>query len=157
MLFGTIALLTGSLSCEKDENTGPALPEITEEMHGQEGDPRFNLRFTNSENANLDIHVQTPDGTDIYQGNRSGQGGELDLDCLCSEFPTSPSENVYWQPGTATAGTYKIWVEYFDSCTGTKAPSNFTLRVMTNGNTVKKYSGTLSRKGQKSVVYSFTL
>jgi hypothetical protein len=157
LLLGTVVLLTGALSCEKDLDNNPILPALTEEMHGQDGDPRFNLRFNNSLNANLDIHVLTPDGVEIYQGNRSAAGGTMDLDCLCDKIETTPSENIFWQPGTASSGTYKIWVEYSELCTEKRATSDFTLRVISSGKTVKKYSGTLSKKGQKSQVYSFTL
>lgn len=157
MLLGAIVLLTAVLSCEKDQENEPALPVLTEEMHGQDGDPRFNLKFNNSLNANLDIHVLTPDGLEIYQGNRAASGGTMDLDCLCDKLETTPSENVYWQPGTAAPGTYKVWVEYSELCTEKRATSDFTVRIITSGKTVKKYSGTLSKKGQKSQVYSFTL
>ncbi|GAB3021596.1 hypothetical protein GCM10027284_46340 [Cyclobacterium sediminis] len=136
-----------------DEPTLPE-PDIEEEIVGQIGNPQFNLKFTNGDNVDLDLYVQTPNGTIINYFNTSGQGGQLDVDCLCGDCPNGPNENIYWEIGSAPSGTYKFWVEYYSSCDITNNLSEYTLRVINNGTIVQTYTGALSESNAKSNVYS---
>lgn len=139
--------ITLCIGCEPEEE-----PE-TETLVGQDGNPRFNLQFTNSENVDLDLYVKTPGGRTIFYGNRSADNGTLDVDCLCSSCPQGPNENIYWENGTAPSGTYEYWVEYFDSCMSSGATSNFTIRVIRNGQVLETKTGSLS--SGTSRVWSF--
>ncbi len=64
-----------------------------------------------------DLHVIDPDGNEIYFGNRSAAGGQLDLDanaaCSTSEIW---QENIGWAKGAAARGTYTVRLEYWSSC-----------------------------------------
>jgi len=126
------------------------------EIQGTPGDPRFNLQFTNGTQVDLDLYVQTPNGSIIYYGNPTGQnGGQLDLDCYCSFCPNGPNENIYWTPGTAAAGTYKVWVNYFGGCDGSNSVSTYTLRILKNDVIIQTYTGTLTPSNTNSTMYTF--
>jgi hypothetical protein len=128
---------------------------VQELIKGHPGNPRFNLQFTNSQNADLDLHVITPSGKEIFFGNRAADGGRLDIDCTCNNCPVGPNENIYWDLGTAPHGVYQFWVQYYGACSGgSGAASSFTLRRINNQTIEATYNGTLVNG--KSQVYSFT-
>lgn len=127
------------IACEPEPE--PTIPGLV----GQPGDPRFNLQFTNSSDVDLDLYVQIPNGQIIYWGNSFASNGSLDVDCLCGLCPNGGNENIFWDPGTAPSGTYKYWVEYFESCSGSAASSSFTLRVIKNNQIVDTQTGSLSQ------------
>ncbi len=124
-------------------------------LSGNPGNPRFNLQFTNGNNVDLDLHVRTPNNTEIYYGNPSAQNGSLDVDCICGSCGNTGNENIFWTDGTAPSGTYKVWVYYFDDCGSSSATSTYTLRVMQNNNVIATYTGTLSSSNRTSAVYTF--
>lgn len=133
-------------SCSGDDDSGND-GETMDELVGQDGNPRFNLQFTNSENVDLDLYVQTPSGAILYYGNQTADAGTLDVDCLCGDCPQGPNENIYWENGTAPSGTYKFWVDYFGACEQDGASSNFTLRVVRNGVVLQTKTGTMNTEG----------
>ncbi len=147
--IGVIAFLLFLTACPI-----PPEPDLPTDIVGQIGNPQFNLQFTNGTVVDLDLYVQTPNGTIISYMNRSGQGGQLDVDCLCGYCPNGPNENIYWEVGSAPSGTYKFWVQYFGNCDGLDSQSDFTLRVINNGTIIQTYTGTLSPANLKSSVYS---
>jgi len=124
------------------------------EFVGEDGNPRFNLQFTNGGNVDMDLYVETPNGSVIYYGNTEEQGGTLDVDCGCGSCPNGFAENVFWQNGSGPSGQYKYYVKYYGSCSGSAQPSTYTLRVINNNNVVQTQTGTLS-SGQ-SPVYTYT-
>jgi len=130
-------MFTACSSDDSDEGNEPILV-------GQDGNPRFNLQFTNAENVDLDLYVQTPSGAIIYYANKSADEGTLDIDCLCSACPQGPNENIFWENGTAPSGTYTYWVKYYSSCTGGSPSSDFTLRIIRNGSVLETKTGTLT-------------
>jgi uncharacterized protein YfaP (DUF2135 family) len=147
-LFALISIFA-NLSCKKGDHTS--------EIKGNPGNPRFNLQFTNEANVDLDLYVLTPNGTTVYYNNQTGQGGTLDVDCLCGDCPNGPNENIYWVEGTAPTGKYKFWVKYYGKCgNGGSVSSNYTLRLMRNSEVLQTYSGTLNSEGSISTVYSHT-
>jgi hypothetical protein len=81
------------------------------------------LRFSLSWNvvSDYDLHVKTPSGTELYYGNRSGEGGTLDVDdCVsnsCKSTSATHVENIYWSD-TAAHGTYEVWVVNFNGSAG---------------------------------------
>jgi uncharacterized protein YfaP (DUF2135 family) len=67
--------------------------------------------------ADLDLHVIEPNGTEIFFGNpRSSTGAELDLDSNagCSDGPRA--ENIHWVSGLAPRGTYTVRLHYRSNC-----------------------------------------
>ncbi len=146
-------IIIGSLSsCKKAKEE--AIPQPT--LIGKSGNPRFNLQFTNEANVDLDLYVETPNGSQIYYSNQTAQGGELDVDCLCSSCPNGPNENIFWQDGTAPNGTYKFWVKYYGYCGGNNQPSTYTLRLLRNSQILETYTGTLTTVNSLSPIYTFT-
>jgi len=139
LLLLTITFISCSKSDDSKEKDGK-----TKELVGQDGNPRFNLQFTNPENVDLDLYVQTPSGAVIFYGNLSADAGTLDVDCLCDDCPQGPNENIFWENGTAPSGTYKFWIDYFGACAEDGASSDFTLRVVRNGRVLQTKTGTLS-------------
>jgi len=76
----------------------------------------------------------------------------LDIDCLCGDCANGGNENIFWYAGSAPAGTYRYWVEYFESCSGLPASSDFTIRVVKNNQITKTQQGSLS--GGKSQIWT---
>ena len=146
LMFMTLSIVS-LFSCDDDEEEEPETPSSN--LVGQDGNPRFNLSFTNSQNVDLDLYVKAPNGTVIYYSNPTGAGGTLDVDCLCDGCPQGPNENIFWQNGSAPSGEYRYWVKYYGSCDGGNASSNYTLRVIKNGEVITTKTGTLS-SGQSS-------
>ncbi|PZP51459.1 MAG: hypothetical protein DI598_03150 [Pseudopedobacter saltans] len=151
-VFVMICISMLLFSCSKKGDSEDS--DTTEEIKGSPGNPRFNLQFTNGTKTDLDLHVLTPNGSEIYYANPSAQSGELDVDCLCGDCPNGPNENIYWQSGAAPTGTYKVWVEYYDACDASMSSSTFTLRILKNSEVLKTYTGTLSPSNTKSTVYT---
>ncbi|RZJ59923.1 MAG: hypothetical protein EOO45_25040 [Flavobacterium sp.] len=143
------------LSCSEDE--GNDTPEDDGlDLVGQEGNPRFNLQFTRDEEIDLDLYVITPGGETIYYSNRNADGGQLDVDCLCSSCPQGPNENIFWEDGTAPSGTYTYYVRHYSACGSTDTSSDFTLRVIKNGNVIATKTGTLSAVGSETQHWTHT-
>ena len=118
---------------------------------GADGVLRFNLRFSNETEVDLDIFVDTPGGETIYWDNKEdSSGGQLDVDCLCNSCDLGPSENIYWDyGGEAPHGTYTITVDYFNPCdwaVGVDPSSDYTLLVMQSGSVIEEYTGTLDSR-----------
>jgi len=124
-------------------------------LSGNPGNPRFNLQFSNGNNVDLDLHVRTPNGSEIYFGNTSAQNGSLDVDCICGSCGTTGNENIFWTDGTAPVGTYKVWVKYYSDCSSGNSASTYTLRVMQNNSVVATYTGSLSPASTQSAIYTF--
>ena len=148
MAFALLAFFGLLLSCSSDDDGGGGNNTDDLDLVGQEGNPRFNLQFTNGDNVDLDLYVETPSGAVISYLNTNADNGELDVDCLCGICPQGPNENIYWENGTAPSGTYRYWVDYYGSCDDSEASSNFTLRVIKNGQVLATKTGTLSSEGQ---------
>ena len=139
-------LLAGTLlySCGSDDSSTGG---DTNNLVGQDGNPRFNLQFTNADNVDLDLYVRTPSGAVISYLNRSADQGTLDVDCLCGNCSSGPNENIFWVNGTAPTGQYEYWVNYYNDCGTNGSSSSFTLRVIKNGTVLTTKTGTLSANG----------
>jgi hypothetical protein len=169
-LFFSISLAVGLLmvGCAGDEQRGDALPgdpcrgtiDCTpgsicfHEVCVSDGTLRFSLAWT--ENVDLDIHVETPNGSHIYYGNRSADGGNLDVDdCVgggCNNPEGTHVENVFFDE-SAEPGTYVYWAHYFG---GGSAAADYELVVAVDGNEQRSMGGTLSSPGDESERYEFT-
>lgn len=93
--------------------------------------------------VDLDLHLETPEGEDVYYGNETSQtGGQLDLDsnAACG-LDRVDNENITWPDGTtASAGTYIVRVDYWSAC-GVTEPVPFVVTVNVRG-TVRTFDGT---------------
>jgi hypothetical protein len=115
------------------------------------GDPQFTLIWDTQ--ADIDLHVIEPGGSEIYWEMRHGQkGGELDVDDIDGFGP----ENVYWVQGQGPPGEYKWFVHYFGGFGGNAVPTNWKVRLKHNGE-VKVFKGRLNHPGAQSKTYSLTV
>ncbi|HKY21102.1 MAG TPA: hypothetical protein VJM31_07775 [Vicinamibacterales bacterium] len=108
------------------------------------GDVQITLSW--DANSDVDLHVVTPGGEEIYYAHRSSAtGGELDLDsnaeCVIDGVR---NENIRWPVGRAPRGPYIVRVDYWSACD--VARTNYTVRVI-NGNTAELFSGFFTGPG----------
>jgi uncharacterized protein YfaP (DUF2135 family) len=154
VIIYSVAFLLALVSIEACKKT-----EVEPTLVGQPGDPRFNLVFNNQQNVDLDLHVIDPKGEEIYYYHKKGANGvTLDVDCLCGDCPNGPNENIFWpQGGSAPKGTYKFWVEYYETCRGASGTQNseYTIRVAINEKVKATYTGTMTSGIRKSLVYTW--
>lgn len=99
-----------------DGNVGAYQQLELELVHSGNGDVKVTLSFDRLHD--LDLHVIEPSGDEIfYQRPSSVSGGKLDLDsgANCEPSPAN-AENIFWPPGGAPAGTYKVSVQNYQQC-----------------------------------------
>jgi hypothetical protein len=96
--------------------------------------------------ADVDLHVVDPAGSEIYWANRqSPSGGELDLDSNAACVGDNVrNENITWALGTAPQGEYVVRVDYWSSCSASK--TDYTV-LMNNGGDVQIFRGTFYGSG----------
>jgi hypothetical protein len=134
------------------EGFGPARFGIgSEKIKGVEvkvGDPQFTLIWDTQ--ADIDLHVIEPGGSEIYWELRHGdQGGELDVDDIDGFGP----ENIYWVQGKGPPGQYKWFVHYFGGLGGVAVPTTWKVRIKHDGQ-AKVYTGKLRAPGAKSKTHT---
>ena len=103
------------------------------------GDVKVTLSFDRLHD--LDLHVVEPSGDEIYYERQStASGGQLDLDsgAHCESTPAT-SENIFWPPGGAPAGEYRVFVQNYEQCS--PGAISFTVRVAYD-NVVNTYTNT---------------
>ncbi len=97
-----------------------------------QGALRFTLTWDRP--GDVDLHIVTPGGREIYYAARTQDGGELDRDDTTATGP----ENVFWA-ASPPAGAYLVCVVPFS----VSAATNFTLSVVrTPGGEVASARGT---------------
>ncbi len=113
-----------------------------------EGALRVSLLF--SVTSDLDLHLLTPSGSEIYYGLRTADGGTLDVDqCAGSCEGGDHVENIVF-PSAPPAGTYQVWVVNYSGAAG----GAFTLEVA--GAAEGDFSGSLpAQSGATSEFFSF--
>jgi hypothetical protein len=102
------------------------------------GDVKVTLSFDRLHD--LDLHVVEPSGDQIfYQRPGSTAGGQLDLDSGANCQPSAYNvENVFWPPGGAPKGTYRVSVQNFQQCS--PGEIKFTVRIAYD-DVVRTYDG----------------
>ncbi len=79
--------------------------------------------------ADVDLHVVDPGGSEIYWAERqSPSGGQLDLDSNAGcAGDNVRNENITWPVGTAPQGTYTVRVDYWSNCDAPE--TNYTVLI----------------------------
>lgn len=118
------------------------------------GDVQVTLRWTGD--ADLDLHVVDPNDEEIWFANaQSASGGELDVDANGScEGLARPVENVYWPIGRAPAGTYEVYVQYYQLCDVT-APVDYEVTITLDGEVMDRINAQITNVGEQHPVSSF--
>lgn len=112
------------------------------------GDVRVSLIWNNRND--LDIHVISPSGEEIYYGHkRSRDGGELDVDMNVRGETIKPVENIYWTKGGAPLGRYKVFVRNFRYHERRREATTFQVELWVNDE-VTHYKGSIYGKGMSS-------
>lgn len=99
----------------------------------------FSLMWNNTDD--LDIHVKTTAGEEIYYNHRRSRcGGMLDVDMNAGSNKTSvPCENIFWQD--APHGRYEIWIVNIN-----KRDTEYVVRVKQKGEMIF-YRGRTNQSG----------
>jgi hypothetical protein len=109
-------------------------------------DVRVSLVWDN--HNDLDLHVTTPGGEEIYFGRRSSAcGGTLDVDRNVSGETNTPVENVRWIRGTAPAGTYKVKVRNYRFHEADPTPTPYRVEIEVGGELLF-HAGVISPRAQ---------
>jgi Ca-activated chloride channel family protein len=114
----------------------------------QSGDIRVSLLWNNRND--LDIHVVTPRGEEIFYGRtKDSTGGFLDVDMNVNGETTKPVENIFWPIGKAPQGNYRVYVQNFSFNERDRSPTTFQVEVK-NGNAYYQYEGEVTGAGRNS-------
>lgn len=99
--------------------------------------------------TDYDLHLTTPNGTEVYYAEKRGGGFELDRDMI-SELGNCV-ENIYSVAERLPAGTYKVRVHHYGGATGRQ----YSCRVILYGKVMTLYNG-ITDAGYQDI-YTFTL
>ncbi len=137
-----------TLTAQPIDNQGAVGAALTRTANFQRvGSGPLQVSLSFDSNDDVDLHVVTPAGVDVYYGNSSNTGGSLDLDSNpgCN-IDYVNNENVVWPvSSTPAAGTYTVRVDLYQSCT--RGPVNFTVKV-SNCGAVSTYTGSFVAANQ---------
>jgi hypothetical protein len=99
------------------------------------GDVTLTLEW--SSEADIDLRVVEPDGTEIsWESTSSPSGGALDLDSNAQCAPGPAVEHIVWPEGTAPTGEYTVRVDGFDFTAddgGSCGSGDYTLTIDVGG------------------------
>lgn len=125
-LLGSNFLFGGSLS-------GNTLDNQLNHAGAQEGIITISMLWQSPDD--MDLHVITPSGEEIFYGNSYAAGGMLDVDMQVNETVDNPVENIYFdQPAR---GTYQVFVHNFTDRTDGSTP--ILVRVKIRGQRAQEY------------------
>ena len=107
----SVVLTTSAMGVDilGDELNTEILDEALKHAGAKKGKITVSMLWATTDD--VDLHVITPDGTEIYYGNPQAAGGELDVDMQVSEFVAHPIENIYFEE--PERGTYKVFIHNF--------------------------------------------
>ncbi|HEY8527523.1 MAG TPA: hypothetical protein VIL48_21345 [Acidimicrobiales bacterium] len=116
------------------------------------GDVQITLRWESD--ADLDLHVTEPNGTEIWYADKgpTATGGQLDVDSNVSCRENGSVENVFWPTGRMPLGEYTVEVNGFtvDGCGG----GEYTVVALVRGEEVLNESGEVGE--DETDTYTFT-
>jgi len=107
------------------------------------GDVQVTLRWSSA--VDLDLSATDPAGDLVsYQTPTVASGGQLDRDANypCESATASPVENVFWPPGGAPPGSYRVTVSYRTGCL-TEGTQSYELTIRLDGEVVEQVRSTI--------------
>ncbi|MDR0878601.1 MAG: VWA domain-containing protein [Treponema sp.] len=112
------------------------------------GDIRISLSWSNRND--LDLHVVTPLGEEIYFNRmRDSTGGIQDVDMNVDGESSEPVENIFWGKDMARSGDYRVYVQNYSYFEDNENPTPFQVEVK-NGDDYKIFEGRISGTGRSS-------
>lgn len=137
------------ISASKGDCVSSVFTQEIKFVKSQEGALNVILTFDNAKD--IDLHVVTPSGIEIYYGYTGGsflmEDGEIafmgldhDSNAGCS-IDGLNNENVVISEAFVEAGIYEVYVDLFDNCNPSIA-TNWTCTVRYKGELVKPNTGT---------------
>ncbi|MDR2617852.1 MAG: VWA domain-containing protein, partial [Treponema sp.] len=118
------------------------------QAYAHSGDIRISLMWDNRND--LDLHVITPKGEEIYFHNmRDSSGGWLDVDRNVLGETAEPVENIFWYDDSAAKGEYQVWVQNYGFHEPNREPYPFRVEIK-NGGEYYYYNGVVSNYGSAS-------
>lgn len=145
--------IIGSFFDGSDNQPGGTI-QIENEPNLGTGDVQVTLRWDNE--ADVDLHVVDPEGSEIWYGNSiASSGGQLDVDANAGCGNDPAVENIFWERGEAPAGRYEVAVEYYGICGGS-GPVNYEVVVTVDGEVIAVIPGRLEGPGESDLVTQFT-
>jgi hypothetical protein len=140
LVLETLDANTGAVDCGATVTGITVIPDATTDVGTVLllGVGKLQFTLTWSIPGDMDLHVFTPAGFEIYFSQPSSpDGGILDHDDTSGTGP----ENIYWPNSkTPTDGTYYVCAVDF----GINAPVNFTVKVSQLGNVLFTFTGSRS-------------
>ncbi|XZN14453.1 hypothetical protein ACSW9O_15410 (plasmid) [Clostridium perfringens] len=98
--------------------------------------------------TDLDIHCYTPNGREIYFGNKRADNGYLDIDMnACGKDSITPVENIRWQYN-APNGRYKFFVHNYEDRNNGDNPFKVELQIKDK---VFTFEGNADRRYRETV------
>jgi len=150
-IFFVIPMLDEFSSGDPSINPG-GFPGVTEPALGT-GDVQVTLRW--SGDADIDLHVFDPFGEEIWFSNEEAtSGGRLDVDGNAGCDGSPPVENVFWPFGGAPSGNYDVYVVYYQECSFSGS-TDYEVTILTDGQVIDVFAGTLFGEGEEAYVTSF--
>lgn len=105
----------------------------------------------------LDLVCEDPRGESVWFSNKFvSSGGQLEID-MNVDYPDSdkPIENIFWKPGTAPKGKYRVLLIYYRRHIPT---DETTYKVMVKyGGKTKELTGTIKEQDRVKEIFGFTL
>ncbi len=125
---------------------------IDQRTHQGAGSGKITITLMWDSKDDLDLHVFTPDGSEIWHGNRSAQGGTLDIDANNAQnMKEHPIENVYFP--NPESGEYWVYVYNYEDRTPGQS-TNWIVRVQV-GDEEEIFSGTVTNQEDTVEVLGF--
>ena len=146
--------ISGEAPANTDSNTGGTTGGIQDERTRQgAGDGKITISLLWDSKDDLDLHIFTPNGSELWWGNPSAQGGVFDIDANREgNMKSNPLENAFF--ANPASGEYWVYVYNYEDRTPGKA-TNWTVRVQV-GDEEQIYSGTITSQEETIEVLGFS-
>lgn len=146
--FHTFLIYPRKTMSERKANIDAEIRDRVTRMGGMYGGVDFRASLLWDDRNDLDLHVVTPAGVEIFFGaKRAPCGGWLDVDMNISGESTKPVENIRWAKGTAQPGRYRVFVQNYRFHEPSQTPTPFKVEVESGGR-IQHFEGVISPNGE---------